>query len=55
MHESAIDQIVYRLFDLTPDEIALIESALAPTRTTTPKRKRATSWSRFPKTKKPRV
>jgi hypothetical protein len=43
VHESEIDQIVYRLFDLTPDENALIESALAPTRTTTPKRKRAAS------------
>ena len=43
VHEAEIDQIVYRLFDLTPDEIALIESALAPTRSTTPKRKRAAS------------
>ena len=43
VYESEIDQIVYRLFDLTPDEIALIESALAPTRTNTPKRKRAAS------------
>ena len=33
VHEAEIDQIVYRLFDLTPDEIALIESALTPTRT----------------------
>lgn|GEM_PF-1575076 len=41
VHEAEINQIVYRLFDLTPDEIALIESALAPTRTTTPARKRA--------------
>lgn len=40
VHEAEIDQIVYRLFDLTPDEIALIESALAPTRTTQPARKR---------------
>lgn len=32
VHEAEIDQIVYRLFDLTPDEMALIESALAPTR-----------------------
>lgn len=39
VHEAEIDQIVYRLFDLTPDEIALIESALAPTRST-PKRQR---------------
>lgn len=43
VHEAEIDQIVYRLFDLTPDEIALIESALAPTRSTSPKRKRASS------------
>jgi hypothetical protein len=43
VHESEIDQIVYRLFDLTPDEITLIESGLAPTRSTTPKRKRAAS------------
>ncbi len=28
-HEDAINQIVYRLFDLTDDEIALIESTLA--------------------------
>jgi hypothetical protein len=42
VHEAEIDQIVYRLFDLTPDEIALIESALAPTRSANPKRKRAT-------------
>lgn len=41
VHEAEIDRIVYHLFDLTPDEIALIESALAPTRSTTPKRKRA--------------
>jgi len=27
-HEDAINQIVYRLFDLTDDEIALIESTL---------------------------
>lgn len=40
VHEAEIDQIVYRLFDLTPDEIALIESALTPTRGSTPKRKR---------------
>ena len=42
VHEAEIDQIVYRLFDLTPDEIALIESALAPTRTAKPARKRQT-------------
>lgn len=36
-----IDQIVYRLFDLTPDEIDLIESALAPTRSPKPSRKRS--------------
>ena len=41
MHEAEIDQIVYRLFDLTPEEITLIESALAPTRISTPKRKRS--------------
>ncbi len=41
VHEAEIDQIVYRLFDLTPDEIGLIESALAPTRTTKSARKRA--------------
>lgn len=45
VHEAEIDQIVYRLFDLTPDEIALIESALTPTRTTTPKRQRTPSGS----------
>ena len=39
VHEAEIDPIVYRLFDLTPDEIALIESALGPTRCRTPKRK----------------
>jgi hypothetical protein len=27
-----IDAIVYRLFDLTPAEVALIETALAPVR-----------------------
>jgi hypothetical protein len=32
VHEGEIDQIVYRLFDLTPEEITLIESSLAPTR-----------------------
>jgi len=32
VHEAEIDQIVYRLFDLTPEEITLIESSLAPTR-----------------------
>jgi hypothetical protein len=37
VHEAEIDQIVYRLFDLSPDEITLIESALAPTRSA-PKR-----------------
>ncbi|MCX6854116.1 MAG: hypothetical protein NTV80_04330 [Verrucomicrobia bacterium] len=37
VHEEEIDQIVYRLFDLTPDEIALIESALAPIRSSTPR------------------
>lgn len=26
--EREIDQIVYRLFDLTPDEVALIEAAV---------------------------
>jgi hypothetical protein len=30
--EWEIDQIVYRLYDLTPDEIAQIEGALANTR-----------------------
>ncbi|MCA1964731.1 MAG: hypothetical protein LDL31_12375, partial [Prosthecobacter sp.] len=30
VHEAEIDQIVYRLFDLTPEEIPLIESSLAP-------------------------
>ena len=40
VHEAEIDQIVYRPFDLTPSEIALIESAQAPARTTTPKRRR---------------
>jgi ribosomal protein L30E len=34
--EEGIDRIVYRLFDLTPEEIDLIESALAPTRTAKP-------------------
>ena len=43
VHEAEIDQIVYRLFDLTPEEIALIESALTPTRTSMPKRKRSHS------------
>ena len=42
MHEAEIAQIIHRLFDLTPDEIALIESALAPTRTAKPARKRQT-------------
>jgi hypothetical protein len=27
--EREIDKIVYKLFDLTPDEIALLESSLA--------------------------
>ncbi len=40
VHEAEIDQIVYRLFDLTPEEIALIESALAPTRESKPARVR---------------
>jgi len=44
-HEAEIDQIVYRLFDLTPEEIALIESALAPTRSSTPKHKRGSRTS----------
>ncbi len=48
VHEAEIDQIVYRLFDLTPDEIALIESSLAPTRTTTPTRKRARAVPSLP-------
>ena len=30
--EREIDEIVYRLFDLTPDEIAYIEKSLANTR-----------------------
>ena len=41
VHEGQIDQIVYRLFDLTSVEKDLIESALAPTRSPTPARKRA--------------
>ncbi|MCX6858544.1 MAG: hypothetical protein NTV80_27045, partial [Verrucomicrobia bacterium] len=36
VQEAEIDQIVYRLFDFTQDEIALIESALAPIRSTNP-------------------
>lgn len=40
VHEAEIDEIVYRLFDLTEEEIALIESALAPTRGAAPARKR---------------
>lgn len=32
LHEAEINQIVYRLFDLTGEEIALIESSLAPSR-----------------------
>lgn len=43
VHEAEIDQIVYRLFDLNSEEIALIESALTPTLNTTPKRKWAAS------------
>ncbi|WP_395746618.1 Eco57I restriction-modification methylase domain-containing protein [Prosthecobacter sp.] len=39
--EAEIDEIVYRLFDLTEEEIALIESALAPTRGGAPARKRS--------------
>jgi hypothetical protein len=45
VHEGQIDQIVYRLFDLTSVEKDLIESALAPTRTSAPKRKRSQSKS----------
>ncbi len=40
VHEAEIDQIVYRLFDLTPDEIALIESAPAPTREKKPSKRK---------------
>jgi len=48
VHEAEIDEIVYRLFDLTPDEIALIESALAPTRQSKPARARKTKTARLP-------
>lgn len=42
VHEAEIDEIVYRLFDLTPDEISLIEAALAPTRpASSPRRRKA--------------
>lgn len=41
LHEAEIDRIVYRLFNLTETEIALIESALTPTQST-PRKKRAT-------------
>lgn len=40
VHEAEIDDIVYRLFGLTEEEIALIEAALAPTRGAAPARKR---------------
>lgn len=40
VHEAEIDQIVYRLFDLTPEEITLIETSLAPTRPTKPAKRR---------------
>lgn len=43
VHEAEIDEIVYRLFDLTPDEISLIEAALAPTRSTASPRRRKAS------------
>ena len=39
VNEAEIDEIVYRLFDLTTEEIALIESALAPTRSKTPSKR----------------
>ncbi len=41
VHEAEIDHIVYRLFDLTDEEVALIESSLAPTRTTKPAKHKA--------------
>lgn len=41
VHEAEIDDIVYRLFDLTEDEITLVKTALAPTRSAAPARKRA--------------
>jgi len=39
-HEAEIDHIVYRLFALTEAEIALIESALASTRSSSPKKRK---------------
>lgn len=53
MHEAEIDQIVYRLFDLTPDEIALIESALAPTRATKPSKRQGGRAAATPKSSVP--
>ncbi|MBL9179652.1 MAG: Eco57I restriction-modification methylase domain-containing protein [Verrucomicrobiaceae bacterium] len=40
VHEAEIDEIVYRLFDLTPEEITLIETSLAPTREKKPARRK---------------
>ncbi len=53
VHEAEIDEIVYRLFDLTSDEIALIESSLAATRSAKPGRGRQPKGIRAAKGRPP--